>query len=321
MKEDLDKYFFGELSQRGKEVFFDKIESEEKLKAEFIRMQNIVTLSKLFTQKGDQVWAKQMKNELEDRINRKQIRHVLWNISKYAAVITLILINGWLLVDRAHVTKEEITYTTIEVPKGQRVSITLEDGTEAWLSPRTILRIPNKFSKDQRLIQLDGEGFLSVTKDKKRPFIVQTGNFDVKVLGTRFNVFAYSESHRFETDLIDGKVEIFNRSKPEDTIVLDPGEKASLENNQLVKSISCFCNEEYLKNGIFNFNNKPFGEILEYLSLWYNVQFDIKDSAKKEWLVSGKFRQSDEVKNILKGLQGVHTFKYKENNERNIEIY
>jgi ferric-dicitrate binding protein FerR (iron transport regulator) len=100
-----------------------------------------------------------------------------------------------------------------------------------------------------------------------------------------------------------------------------PGEKASLKNNQLVKSISVFNNEECLKNGIFNFSNKPFNEIMEYLALWYDVRFDIKDSAKKELLVSGKFRQSDEIKIILKALQGVHTFKFKEINEQRIEIY
>jgi len=321
MKEELDKYFLGELSQVEKEVLLDQIESDEDKKAEFIRMQNTITLSGLFPQKGDQEWANRMRNELDKKVRRKYNRRILWIITRYAALIALLFVNGWLLADKIIVQEEEIAYTTIMVPKGQRICMTLEDGTEAWLSPRSVLRIPSGFNKKDRLVELDGEGYFAVKKNVEKPFLVQTEKHNVKVLGTRFNVFAYSASSRFEVDLLNGQVEVFDRDKPEEIFRLKPGERVTLINDQLILSTSRFDNEEYLKNGIFNFNNKPFGEILEYLTLWYDVEFEIKDSAKKELLVSGKFRQSDEIKNILKALQGVHTFHFKEINEQKIEIY
>jgi ferric-dicitrate binding protein FerR (iron transport regulator) len=321
MKEELDNYFLGALSDKKKTVFLDKIESNADCKSEFIRMQNTVALSRLHEQKGDKQWAGQMINELDRRARRKQNRRLFLSIAKYAAVIALLLLNGWLFKDRTSLAEKETAYTVVEVPKGQRICMTLTDGTEVWLSPRSVLHIPERFRKDERLVRLDGEGYFSVARDDKKPFVVQTGRYNIKVLGTRFNVFAYSESARFETDLLEGKVEISDREKQETPIILTPGQKASWKNNQLIKSISAFNNEEYLKNGIFNFNNKPFGEIMEYLTLWYDVRFDIKDSAKKELLVSGKFRQSDEIKIILKALQGVHTFQFKEINEQRIEIY
>ena len=322
MKEELDNYFLGNLSDEEKATLLDKIESDENQKSEFIRMQNTVALSKLYDQKGDREWAGRMIKELDRKAKQKQTRRIYLNMARYAAVIALVVINGWLFTDKISLLEEEETaYTVVEVPKGQRICMTLTDGTEIWLSPRSVLHIPEKFRKDERVVKLNGEGYFSVTKDDKKPFIVQTKLHNIKVLGTHFNVFSYSESERFTTDLLEGKVEVTNREKQENAIVLKPGEKVSLENNQLVKSISIFNNEDYLKNGIFSFSNKPFDEILEYLTLWYDVRFDIKDSAKKELLVSGKFRQSDEIKNILKALQGVHTFKFKEINEQRIEIY
>ena len=84
------------------------------------------------------------------------------------------------------------SYTEITVPKGQRVHLTLPDGSEAWLSSLSTLKWPSVFSSDARTVELDGEGFFTVTKDASRPFTVQTQKYDVRVLGTEFNVYAYS---------------------------------------------------------------------------------------------------------------------------------
>lgn len=321
MNEQLDKYFLGALSDTEKKELFDRIESNPDDKAEFVRMQNTITISKLGKQNGDTEWASRKMEELGNRINHKKARELYINLTKYAAVIAILLVNIWLLTDKFFPTEKASLYTKIEVPKGQRIFMTLQDGTEAWLSPRSVIRIPNEFSKTERSVELDGEGFFSVTKDAERPFVVKTRKHNIKVLGTRFNVFAYSESQRFETDLLEGRVEIINNCNPSESVILSPGEKATWENDRLVTSLSIFNNEEYLKNGIFSFSNKPFKEILDYLSLWYNVKFDLHNANELDHPVSGKFRQSDEVKNILKALQGVHHFNYKIITDEHIEIY
>lgn len=321
MNEQLDKYFLGALSDTEKKELFDRIESNPDDKAEFVRMQNTITISKLGKQNGDTEWASRKMEELGNQINHKKARELYINLTKYAAVIAILLVNIWLLTDKFFPTEKASLYTKIEVPKGQRIFMTLQDGTEAWLSPRSVIRIPNEFSKTERSVELDGEGFFSVTKDAERPFVVKTRKHNIKVLGTRFNVFAYSESQRFETDLLEGRVEIINNCNPSESVILSHGEKATWENDRLVTSLSIFNNEEYLKNGIFSFSNKPFKEILDYLSLWYNVKFDLHNANELDHPVSGKFRQSDEVKNILKALQGVHHFNYKIITDEHIEIY
>lgn len=321
MKEQLEKYFLGELSDSEKEKLFDQIETDPEMKTEFIRMQNVVTLSKLAGQSHDKEWAKHKIKELEARINRKQARHFYLRLTKYAAVIAILVMNIWLLSDKV-IKKEKTTlYTKIEVPKGQRIYMTLQDGTEAWLSPRSVIKIPNEFSTSERSVELDGEGFFSVTKDPNRPFIVKTEKYNVKVLGTKFNVFAYSDSKRFETNLVEGRVQVINASKPQENIQLEPNEMVSLSNGKLIKSTLSFTNEEYLESGIFYFSNKKFSEILDYLTLWHNVRFDVKESAHIDQYVSGKFRQSDDIERILKALQGVHSFQYKIVNNDDILIY
>lgn len=284
-------------------------------------MQNTITISKLVEQSNDNEWASRKMKELGNRINRKQNRRLYLNLAKYAAVTAILLVNAWLLTDKFTPKEKAALYTQIKVPTGQRIYMTLQDGTEAWLSPRSIIRIPSEFSKDERSVELDGEGFFAVTKDVKRPFIVKTQDYNIKVLGTRFNVFAYTKSKRFETNLVEGSVQVINNKQPEEQIILKPDEMVSVKNGVLVKSTAAFNNEEYLKSGIFYFSNKKFSEILDYLTLWYKVKFEVKDSAQIDKYVSGKFRQSDDIERILKALQGVHHFRYKIENNEEIKIY
>ena len=132
------------------------------------------------------------------------------------------------------VGSETPSYTEITVPKGQRVHLTLPDGSEAWLSSLSTLKWPSVFSSDARTVELDGEGFFTVTKDASRPFTVQTQKYDVRVLGTEFNVYAYSNSEKFETDLLSGKVRVSSTGFPEESVNLLPDEKVSLVDGKLV---------------------------------------------------------------------------------------
>lgn len=321
MKELLDRYFWGELSDLEKKKLFDLIESDNENKTEFIHTQHAVTLSSLLPKKGDKEWTERMRLKLDARIKRRRNRRLAVRSFKYAAVFALLTVNAWFISEKITGSRQELLFTTIEVPKGQRVSMTFADGTEAWLSPRTVVKMPNDFNRKNRTIELDGEGFFSVTKDTQKPFIVKTRQYDIKVLGTKFNVFAYSENPRFEADLVEGCVQIMSSSCSENYISLKPNEKASLVNDRLVKSYSIFDNEEYLKNGIFNFKNKQFTEILDYLSLWNNIKFELKAATQLDRPISGKFRQSDEIENILKALQEVHRFKFRKIADERIEIY
>ena len=121
-----------------------------------------------------------------------------------------------------------ITLQTITVPAGQRINITLADGTNVWLNARTTIQYPITFNEKERLVKLDGEAYFDVTKDKNKPFIVQTNNYNVEVLGTKFDVDSYSETEIFETTLMEGSVRISSLTDANESLMLTPNNKAYL---------------------------------------------------------------------------------------------
>ena len=128
-------------------------------------------------------------------------------ISYAAAVAILCLIAANIYQAFRNKSPDEIAANTIEVPVGQRVSLTLADGSKVWLNSGSILSYPTKFDQKNRTVRLDGEGFFEVAADKEYPFVVKTSKLDVKVLGTKFNVQAYPDEN-IEVSLLEGQLHV-----------------------------------------------------------------------------------------------------------------
>lgn len=321
MNDKLDKYFSGEMSTSEKEEFFLFLDTVPEAKKEFVRTKNALAISELIERKEDEETTLKGVREFDRRLGKRAARRFRLNLLKYAAITLLLIISSWFASWKYNQYQQKDLYTEINVPKGQRVNMILADGTSVWLSPRTRIKIPNEFRGNTRTIELDGEGYFSVTKDPKRPFIVKTQQFDVEVLGTEFNVFSYTELPRFETSLVKGSVVVYKRNNRNENILLKPNEKVSVINNVMVKSSSDFDNQDYLKSGIYSFKSKQFVEILDCLSLWYNVKFKVSGTVALTRKISGKFRQSEEVEKILSALQGVYHFDFRRITDDEFEIY
>lgn len=316
----LEKYFTGIISDAEKFELFRQIQKDPELKSAFIRMQNRHAYLNALVVKEEKVLSKS--NISEKRIYK--LHKSFSAIVKYAAVFVLIFMSGWLLYDKFHTEKlsSEILYTDIDVPKGQQIHLTLPDDTEIWLSSRSSLRIPNNFKKENRSVELNGEGFFSVSKNAEFPFIVKTQSYNIKVLGTKFNLFAYTENNSFEASLLEGSIEVINPKQPKENCFLKPNEKVVFQNGSLVKSRDIFHNEQNLGTGTFAFDNKTFLSLLNYMQVWFDVTFDIAPNVDTAQVVSGKFKQSDDIEHILVALQDVVHFRYKKVNDSNkIVIY
>ena len=171
-------------------------------------------------------------------------------------------------------------------------------------------------------IELDGEGYFAVARDEQRPFTVKTGKYDIQVLGTEFRVFAYSKrAEQFETCLVKGKVKVCSTEDEKEVVYLSPNEKVRLVNRRLVKSDSDLSEAEYTRQGIFSFRMKSLREILDYLNLWYGVDFTIQAPLDAEKRISGKFHQNSEVTIVLDALREIYDFNYREDNENSYVIY
>ncbi len=232
-----------------------------------------------------------------------------------AAVVLLILVSSLYLLSTKNDNDTE-QYNTLLVPAGQRINLLLSDGTNVWLNANTSFRYPTRFLKKNRTVYLDGEAYFDVSENKKKPFIVKTGQGDIQVTGTSFNVDAYSRFNTFETSLFEGSVDIYRNEVK--LASMNPNEKSKLENNQL--SISKITDTDaYLwRKGFIAFNDKRLEDIVLSLEKYFDVTIQIDSEQLPQYTYTGKFRQSDGVDYALRVLQQSICFTYERNEETGI---
>jgi ferric-dicitrate binding protein FerR (iron transport regulator) len=317
----LNKYFAGTITDVEKSILFRESDNNAGLKEEFARLQNIMAISAMIHKENDEQWAAQKMNELMHTSFRRTVRRISLAALKYAAVAISVSC-VWMFASLNPTEKTGSNgYTSIEVPQGQTIHVTLADGTETWLSSRTKLNIPARFNEQERTVELDGEALFRVSENIDKPFTVKTRQYNIRVTGTLFNVFAYAESPLFKTDLMEGSVFVYNKDDVRKAVCLNPEETVFLKDGQLVKTHSAFSYSRYMMNGIYYFENTPFKDMIDCLELWYNVKIHLRNTETGACVFSGKFRQSDKIELILQAIKETGKFNYKRINEREFEIY
>ena len=214
--------------------------------------------------------------------------------------------------------KTPIALQTITVPAGQRINITLADGTNVWLNARTTIQYPITFNEKERLVKLDGEAYFDVTKDKSKPFIVQTDNYNVEVLGTQFDVNAYSETGEFETTLMSGSVKVASASDSTQKITLKPNNKVFLQDGKLHVTAVDDYNPYRWKEGLICFKNETFTSIMKDFEKYYGLTIQVKNKNVFKYVYTGKFRQTDGIDYALRVLQKDIKFTYQRDDENQI---
>lgn len=207
---------------------------------------------------------------------------------------------------------------TITVPAGQRVNLDLPDGSNVWLNAGTKMQYPVSFMTGKREVILDGEAYFEVVHNEKSPFVVHTSTLDVEVLGTKFNVEAYSARKIFETSLMEGKVKVKLPHDDKNSVVLVPNQKTTLIDGRLVVSKIDDYNVYRWKEGLYCFRNKPFADIIKDLEKYYDLSIlmDKKEIAKVA--LTGKFRISDGLDYALRVLQNDVAFTYQRNRDNDV---
>lgn len=164
--------------------------------------------------------------------NRKHAVFTRNRVVVAAAVLGTICIGAWVLF----VTKiSAVTLNTtnqVAAHRGARRKVTLPDGTVVNINSDSKLTYNNQFAQKAREVWLSGEAFFEVAQQADVPFIIHTGNMNIKVLGTSFNVKSYPEDATSETSLIQGKVQVSFDDRPEERIILHPNEKLTVKNRQ-----------------------------------------------------------------------------------------
>ncbi|MCM4168376.1 hypothetical protein KCTC52924_01946 [Arenibacter antarcticus] len=172
---------------------------------------------------------------------------------------------------------EEIKYNELSVPYGKKFEVELSDGTIVYVNSGSVLRYPISFAAENfREVSLKGEAFFNVTENKELPFIVKTGAVNVRVLGTEFNVSAYSEDRQTSTVLVSGSVQLYDSISTEKNRInlhLVPGQRGTWSKERLDFNIDKVDTSLYISwlQGKLIFRDVPFKQIRKQLERRYNV--------------------------------------------------
>lgn len=208
------------------------------------------------------------------------------------------------------------TMNTVIVPQGQRVSLTLADGTKVWLNAKTKMEYPQSFKAfDERIVKVDGEAYFEVSKNKNRPFIVKTSKGDVEVLGTKFYVSAYATTDIFETSLIEGRVKVHTAYED---MTLYPRDKAVLQNGILTRKHIDDMDIYRWRDGLYCFKNLSFEDVLKQIEIYYDVHFVKENPQMANPKLNGKFRLIDGVDYALRVLQREVGFSFRRDEETSV---
>lgn len=196
---------------------------------------------------------------------------------------------------------QSIEYNTLSTPKGGQYQIILPDSTKVWLNSSSSLKFPTAFVGAQRIVELTGEGYFEVTKNKHMPFKVRFNKEEVEVLGTHFNIMAYNDEEESRTTLFEGSVKF---TKADRNIILVPGQQAVSANNGNAFNIQHADFEKVLawKNGFFSFRNANIHQIMRQIARWYDVDV-IYQGNLEDKMYGGRISKSKNITEILDNLE------------------
>lgn len=303
----LQKYITGDATSEEKEEIVRWLEADKKNQKEFLALRKIYDIS---------LWQEVSSSVDTPKGQKRSLYAALREITKVAAIFLIAFVSIYLLLENKN-ESQDIAMQTIFVPAGQRAELTLADGTRVWLNAKTTFTFPNHFTNKNRKVILDGEGYFKVTKNTKKPFTVHTRQYDITVLGTEFNVMAYSGTPTFETALIKGAVEVSSAAGGQ-KISLKPHTRAYRENGILKKDRIGNTDHFLWREGIISFDNEPVEKMMEKLQLYYDVTIRVENKDLFKNSYSGKFRIKDGVEHVLKVLQLNNKFLYEKNDDLNL---
>jgi len=300
-KELLHKYIIGDATTEEKEDVARWIDADEANMKEFLALHKVYNIS---------IWqSKAIENESGNKQKQKQHRiQILWEATKIAALFILAF-GASIYIYNYFTNQHEAILQTMYVPAGQRAELTLADGSHVWLNAKTTFTFPTNFDTKNRIVTLNGEGYFKVAHNTKKPFIVRTQLYDVKALGTEFNVYAYKEDNKFESALLEGSILIKSKINGKQ-VLLQPDNMLHSENGHITISPITQYNYFRWKDGLICFDDLTINEMLNKMEIYFDIDFIIKNTQILNQRYSGKFRTNDGVEHILKTLQLDTKFDY-----------
>jgi transmembrane sensor len=226
-------------------------------------------------------------------------------------------------------------YNTVSTKPGNRSTIHLPDGTVVWLNADSRLAYNVNGPGPNREVQLTGEAYFDVAKDKDHPFLIHTPTIDIRVLGTAFDVRSYGNEHNTEASLFQGSVEVMLHNNPDKKIILQPNEKLIVHNDEMIvggiqvkpatddnadeplmtvgkvhyqQKDSSFMETLWMKNQLA-FDNRTLEEVALQIERWYGVKVTVTDQEMLSTRYSAVF-EDESLQQVMEALKLTGNFKY-----------
>jgi ferric-dicitrate binding protein FerR (iron transport regulator) len=217
---------------------------------------------------------------------------------------TKVLLNdGQLTYSVDNSSQGKLAYHTMTTPKGRQFQLQLPDGSKVWLNAASSIRYPVVFTGKGREVEVTGEVYFEISQNPNMPFrVTANGKTEIEVIGTHFNINAYTNEGNIRTTLLEGSVRISDHSEK---IVLKPGQQAqSGQASDPIKIIDDVDVEKVMawKNGVLNFQDATLEEVMRQLERWYDIDVIYeKGIPKLEFF--GKMGRDLTLNEVLRGLQ------------------
>ncbi|MCA1919518.1 MAG: FecR domain-containing protein [Flavobacterium piscis] len=192
-------------------------------------------------------------------------------------------------------------FNTLSTPTGGQYNIVLADGTKVYLNAVSSIKYPTQFNGDQRIVELDGEAYFEVAKNKNKPFIVKSGDQDIEVLGTHFNLHAYDNESVVKTTLLEGSVAVNYKNQK---AILKPGQQSNVSdkfNKITIKQVDTEAAIAW-KNGRFKFDNADLKTVMRQLERWYGIKVEYRGDVSDVRFNGGTFMNKN-LSEVLKVLE------------------
>lgn len=307
-------------------------------KAYFFQLKGIydrICRSRHFSEEELEVSWKRMSDKLESKptaitLGNSKKKNIFISSLKYAAIIVAILL-GWgigeiIRTEPRHSGNDLVAWNEIKVQKGGKPStILLSDGSKVSLNTATTFRYPTGFSDKEREVFLDGEAYFEVKEDALKPFVVKLKDQHITVLGTTFNIEAYTEENYSIVTLLSGSISLETFNEKQESVsnqLMKPNQRAYFDRQSGIvslESVDASLSNVWM-NGEYKFRDEPLCLILKRLENYYGITIYLESESLRNIKYTGTFNVNQPIREVLKIINYEKQFTFSELNKEN-EIY
>ena len=309
MKRDLEiinRYLRGEAAPEERIRIMKMIDEDPSFRKEFLAMRKIYDALLISDDIGG----------MKKRVRKGMAVRILRFVASMAAAASLAVgVTYFIMSDKE---EENIMVQRFEAPEGHRTEAVLSDGTMICLNSGSRLEILSS-GKNERRVRLDGEAYLNVAHNEDRPFILETSEMEVKVLGTSFDVSTYGNVH--SVVLVEGSVEVNNAVSSEKTVI-EPDQMYVFDRStgqSGVKYVDALSMVTW-KDGYLNLQNMTVEELFSRLEHYYGVRIICSDDSKDTFTMSGKLILESRIDTVMDNLATLLDMKYSRLSEDMITV-